>query len=168
MFTTKIAQQPELHIIRTLASQIWEPTYKDILPVQQLDFMFEMMYSLENLEKQLTQLHHTFFIFYDNDNPVGYLSIEQKSDTIFNLQKIYALPSMQGKGLGKFMFNRAIEHTSELNKMRPYTIELYVNRHNKAVDFYKHLGFIIADERDFHIGNDFYMNDYIMEYTVII
>lgn len=162
MFTKKIAQQSDLHIVNDLALQIWEPTYKEILSTEQLGYMFEMMYSVENLEKQLLQLNHKFFIFYLNDKPVGYLSIEQKSESHFNLQKIYTLPSMKGKGLGKFMVRVAIEYAGELSKSHPFTIELFVNRHNPAVDFYKHLGFVIVDERDFHVGNGYYMNDYVM------
>lgn len=43
----------------------------------------------------------------------------------------------------------------------PFTIELNVNRHNPAVGFYKHMGFHEHATRDFHIGNGYYMNDYI-------
>jgi len=41
-------------------------------------------------------------------------------------------------------------------------IELNVNRNNKAVSFYEHLGMKIARQGDFPIGKGFYMNDYIM------
>ena len=41
-------------------------------------------------------------------------------------------------------------------------IELYVNRFNPAVEFYKHIGFVIEDTRDHSIGNNYFMNDFIM------
>lgn len=45
---------------------------------------------------------------------------------------------------------------------RPVSVELNVNRNNQAVGFYRHLGMEILRQGDFHIGNGFYMNDYIM------
>ena len=40
---------------------------------------------------------------------------------------------------------------------------LNVNRHNKAISFYKKYGFDIIAEEDIDIGNGYYMNDYVME-----
>ena len=41
-------------------------------------------------------------------------------------------------------------------------MHLNVNRNNKALQFYQHLGMEKVAEGDFHIGNGYYMNDYIM------
>jgi len=38
-----------------------------------------------------------------------------------------------------------------------------VNRENKAVDFYRHLGFEVALVEDIDIGNGYFMNDYEMK-----
>jgi GNAT superfamily N-acetyltransferase len=81
---------------------------------------------------------------------------------VYHLQKIYVLPSEQGKGLGKLLFKTAVDYIRSQVPDLPFRIELNVNRNNKAVDFYKHLGMSILRQGDFHIGNGFYMNDYIM------
>ena len=44
----------------------------------------------------------------------------------------------------------------------PCEMHLNVNRNNKALQFYQHLGMEKVAEGDFHIGNGYYMNDYIM------
>ena len=41
-------------------------------------------------------------------------------------------------------------------------MELNVNRNNPAVAFYEKMGMHKASQGDFHIGNGYYMNDYIM------
>ena len=41
-------------------------------------------------------------------------------------------------------------------------MELNVNRNNKALQFYEHMGMRKLREGDFPIGNGYYMNDYIM------
>jgi ribosomal protein S18 acetylase RimI-like enzyme len=44
-----------------------------------------------------------------------------------------------------------------------FYLTLQVNRFNKAVSFYRNLGFKIIDEQDFDIGNGYFMNDYVMQ-----
>ena len=47
------------------------------------------------------------------------------------------------------------------------SIYLNVNKHNDlAVNVYKHLGFIIIREEKNDIGNGFYMDDFVFEYTI--
>lgn len=68
---------------------------------------------------------------------------------------------MQGKSVGKQMFLKAVEYIRE-NSVLPATMELNVNRSNPAVAFYEKMGMYKASQGDFHIGNGYYMNDYIM------
>ena len=64
MFSITKATVNDCQLIQDLASKIWEPTYGSILSREQLDYMFDMMYSHENLLKQMNELHHQFFIIY--------------------------------------------------------------------------------------------------------
>ena len=75
------------------------------------------------------------------------------------------MPSMHGKGIGRLLFNQAQEHVS--NRVVSSRIELNVNRMNAAVQFYRHIGMSVLREGDFHIGEGFYMNDYIMGIDVL-
>jgi ribosomal protein S18 acetylase RimI-like enzyme len=60
------------------------------------------------------------------------------------------------------LFETAVAVVRSLAQQLPARVELNVNRNNPAVGFYRHLGLDILREGDFHIGNGFYMNDYIM------
>jgi ribosomal protein S18 acetylase RimI-like enzyme len=84
---------------------------------------------------------------------------------LFHLQKIYVLPSYQGFGLGKLLFEQAITAIKEMHP-EPCVMELNVNRNNKALRFYERMGMHKDREGDFPIGNGFYMNDYIMAITI--
>ncbi|MDD2436583.1 MAG: GNAT family N-acetyltransferase [Massilibacteroides sp.] len=161
MFSFKSVSVAEIGVIRDLAFRIWNNTYETILSKEQLGYMFEMMYSEESLRKQMIDLDHRFFMAEVDGVPSGYISIEQKGRRLFNFQKIYALPAQQGKGIGRFLVEQGIAYLKN-NYETPLTVELFVNRENKAVGFYKHLGFKVVDTRDHPIGNGFYMNDYIM------
>jgi GNAT superfamily N-acetyltransferase len=143
-----------------MAAVVWPATYSNMMSGEQLNYMFNMMYSPDSIRTQMTEKKHTYFILFDDDIPQGYLSVHTVENTVLYIEKIYVLPSAQGKGFGALLINRAKEfaETQSLNSLR-----LNVNRDNKSRYFYEHLGFKIISQRDLHIGHGFYMNDYIME-----
>jgi ribosomal protein S18 acetylase RimI-like enzyme len=70
------------------------------------------------------------------------------------------LPETQGKGFGKFMIEEVI-NIAKNNKQKG--VFLNVNKYNKAKFFYKKLGFKITIEEVIDIGNNYIMDDYVME-----
>lgn len=160
MYTTKKATIQDCDLIRSMAAIVFPATYKAILTQEQLDYMMEWMYSLESLRRQMTE-GHVYYIAYKDGVACGYLSVQPEADDLFVLQKIYVLPEFQGGQLGKFLFRKAVEHIRTLHP-GPCRMELHVNRHNKAVQFYERMGMRKLREGDFEIGGGFYMNDYIM------
>lgn len=165
MFSIRTADLNDRYLINELASQVWENTYGQILTKDQLEYMFDMMYAPDNIARQITESGHLYFIVYKDNIPSGYLSIEQKDENTYIFQKVYALPEMQGTGMGRYMIEQGVSYLKSIHPL-PFSIILYVNRENRAVGFYKHLGFKVIDTRDHHIGNGYYMNDYIMEMEV--
>lgn len=165
MFSFRKATTDDCPLIRNLASQIWEPTYGSILSREQLDYMFEMMYAPESILNQMNELHHEFFIIYKDGDLSGYLSIETVEKDLYEFQKIYSLPTLHGSGLGRFIIEQGIAYLKTIHP-GSFTVELNVNRENPAVGFYKHMGFHEHTTRDSHIGNGYYMNDYIMRMEV--
>ena len=148
-------------LINKLAAQVFPQTYSVILSLKQLDYMFDMMYSLRSLRNQMEMERQKFFLIYKNNKPCGYLSIEKVNGRLYRFQKIYCLPEYQKTGVGRFIVEQGIKYLSE-NCQHPFTIELFVNRDNPAYGFYKHVGFTTFGTRDEPIGNEYFMNDYIM------
>lgn len=149
-------------MIETLAQEIFRATYKDMLSAEQIDFMMDWMYSQENLRTQILEEGHIYHIVYYDGVPVGYVSVQQQGERLWHLQKIYLRPELQGKSVGKKMFLFAVDYIRR-NSPLPATMELNVNRDNvKAWQFYEHMGMHKASRGDFHIGNGYYMTDYIM------
>ena len=160
------ATEEDVMTIHDMAEIVFRHTYRDILSSEQMDYMMEWMYSPANLKKQLED-GHVYFMAYRDDNPCAYVSIQpdgtgEDGKMLFHLHKIYVMPSEQGSGLGKKLFAQALSYASSVACGRPASVELNVNRNNPAVGFYRHLGLKILRQGDFHIGNGFYMNDYIM------
>ena len=162
MFEIRKATLEDIPLINELAWIVFPHTYKELLSPGQIEFMMDWMYSPANLKKQMTEDGHTYFIAYEENEPAGYLSIQPEGEHTYHLQKIYVLPSFQGKKLGKQLFNQAIKAIKELHP-EPCQMRLNVNRYNtKAVDFYFRMGMKKVFERDFDIGHGYLMTDYIM------
>lgn len=160
MISIRKASIEDCELIHSMAWVVFPHTYGEILPEGQVEYMMEWMYSLPNLHKQMTQ-GHIYFIASIDGEAAGYASIEQEEEHIFHLQKIYVLPQFQGRGLGGKLFEAASGYIKS-NYPAPWHLRLNVNRYNKALGFYQHLGMYKESEGDFHIGNGYYMNDYIM------
>lgn len=156
----------DLQKISDMAQVVFRHTYREILSPEQMEYMMDMMYSMPNLHKQIEEGHH-YFIAYEDDCPMGYVSVQYEgADSegveVFHLHKIYVMPEAQGKGIGIRLFNRAAEHAREASGDKCARIELNVNKYNKSVEFYRHIGMRVLIEEDFPIGNGFYKTDYIM------
>jgi ribosomal protein S18 acetylase RimI-like enzyme len=160
MIDIKRATLRDIPLIHRIAAEVWPVTYSHLMSEEQLDYMFDMMYSPVSLEQQMTVKGHNYFILFDNDIPQGYISVHIVDDTILYLEKIYVLPTAQGKGFGAMLLDRA-EKFAALHSLN--SIRLNVNRVNKSRFFYERQGFKIISQRDVHIGQGYYMNDYIME-----
>jgi GNAT superfamily N-acetyltransferase len=162
MTSIKSAAFSDLPVIHNLAHRIWPRAYCDILSREQLEYMLEEIYSLASLQNQFVVLRHNFILVFDNEMPVGFASFSPKEEngTIYRLHKIYVLPQQQGTGTGKLLLTHII------NLIRPLgatSLELNVNRYNKARVFYEKQGFIISGSEDIDIGQGFFMNDYVMK-----
>lgn len=162
MKTIRKASTADKLLIHQLASQTWEHTYGHILTKEQLEYMFDMMYAPDNIVRQMEEKKHVYFIIYSDNTPCGYISIERVDENLFIFQKIYLLPSFQGKGIGRYMIEEGISYIKNVHP-GSCKVQLYVNRNNKALEFYKRMQFNIIDTRDYPIGHDYFMNDYIME-----
>lgn len=152
-------------LIHKLAKQVFPETYKHILSPEQNNFMFEWMYSVENIRKQLLD-GHCYFICMANEEDCGYMSIQQVEDHVYYLHKIYVLPQSQQSGAGRYLFEQALTYIRSIHP-DPCRMELHVNRNNPAIGFYTKMGMSILRSGDFDIGNGYYMNDYIMSFDLL-
>lgn len=161
MFSITKANTDHCPLIHQMAQIAFRDTYQEILSAPQMEYMMEWMYSIDHLTQQMMIENHVYFIAYFNEQPCGYMSVQQQDGDMFHLQKIYVLPMFKGKGIGKALLQKAISYVKEVHPA-PCMLELNVNRNNSAVSFYEHMGLKRLREGDFDIGNGYFMNDYIM------
>jgi ribosomal protein S18 acetylase RimI-like enzyme len=144
-------------LIEKLARSIWYKHYIPIIGEEQVNYMLGKMYTEEALQKQKDEGQH-FYLVLNDGKESGFISISSPNDIDLMLHKFYILQEKQNTGLGTLVFTKIME---ELYK--PTTIRLTVNRQNyKSINFYFKLGFKIEKTEDFDIGNNYFMNDFVM------
>ena len=150
----------QLPIVKDLAYAIWPSAYREILSAEQLNYMLDNFYSIENLENQMDK-GQVFELLFEDSNVVGFVAYELNCNEtgLLKIHKIYLLPETQGKGFGKFMIDEVIK-IAQRNQQKG--VFLNVNKYNNAQFFYEKLGFTITKDEVIDIGNDYVMDDYVM------
>jgi diamine N-acetyltransferase len=124
-------------------------------------------YSIEKLSAELNDPLAVFLFAVSDYEVVGYVKINEHQkpeakdlDTPIELERIYSLQSMIGKGVGKALMQAVINTAVEKEKK---TIWLGVWQHNPtAIAFYKKWGFEIFGDHVFAVGDDPQM-DWLMK-----
>ena len=146
----------DIETIRQLVFQIYPVAYQDILVPEQVNYMLDLFYSAASLEKQFAQ--DTFLVALSGDTPVGFASYSLLGAGNYKLHKLYVSAELQGQGVGTELIRFIMK-----NIQGTVTLELNVNRFNKARVFYEKLGFAVIRAEDIDIGNGYWMNDFVMQ-----
>ena len=165
MYKIREATTNDVATICHLAEEIWWPSYSPILEKEQITFMLNELYSTEKIHKQIADNQQTFLLLIEDEQPVAFAAYSPRDEDpeIYKLHKLYCLPSTQGKGYGRVLIDEIAKRVLEAEK---HTLDLNVNRYNKAKTFYEKMGFAVIYEEDIPIG-PYWMNDFVMRKELI-
>ena len=153
------ADTDDIPLIGFLAQVIWPVAYKEILTQAELEYMLQYIYSPKSLNKQMVEQDHKFLIAELDEEAIGFASYSKiEEPEVYKLHKLYVRTDIQGKGIGRALLDEVISRIGP----KATALHLNVNRHNKARAFYEKIGFRIIKEEDVDIGNNYFMNDYVM------
>ena len=148
--------------IREIAYKSWPNTYGSILSKEQIDYMLDLFYSEKTLLENLNEKGHPFLLVNEGEVCLGFASYEHNylNQNCTRLHKIYLLPEAQGKGAGKLLIE-AVENLAKENQS--VVVSLNVNKFNKAISFYKKIGFEVVSDEEILLDHGYKMEDYKME-----
>jgi len=159
-----LAGKDDLWQIRELAQSIFPAAYEKIAPAELLQYMMELFYTPEALQEQWAS-GQVFLILYFGGKAAGYASYSKlNTEGDFRLNKIYLDPLIQGKGSGKFLLNDLVNRVKTEGGL---SLRLNVYRQNKAVGFYRNMGFQVLKEEMLDIGGGHFLDDFVMEMKII-
>ncbi|HXY54401.1 MAG TPA: GNAT family N-acetyltransferase [Nitrospirota bacterium] len=161
MFLEVLAEH-QIEIVESLAREIWTEHYVAIIGIEQVDYMLDRFQSKRAISEQIRD-GALYFLMKEDEEFIGYIAVQPKGSELF-LSKIYVRSSSRNRGYGKkavrFAENLALE--KGLRK-----IVLTVNKNNaNAIKAYEKMGFRNVGPIVQDIGNDFVMDDFIMEKAV--
>ncbi len=155
----------DLVVVQKIAFETWPICYQNIISQEQINYMLDLMYSLDSLRNQLTEKKHVFILAKEEESYVGFASFEINAElNNTKLHKLYVLPEIQGKNIGKqlikFVEDSALEKGQE-------AVFLNVNKNNPAIKFYERMNYKVSNQIVINIGNGYVMDDYIMEKKLV-
>ncbi|MDV6332622.1 GNAT family N-acetyltransferase [Asticcacaulis sp. 201] len=156
----------ELEIVRELALVIWPKCYRNIIGPDRVDAMLAVLYATDNLEREMVQDGHIFWVVRVDRTDVGYASAYRDGGRLW-LKKLYVRDEFRGLGLGKALMETALAHfASEEAINAPDTateLALYVNKDNEpAISYYLRSGFKVEAEVPVQMG-PYVFTDYVMQ-----
>jgi len=156
------ASLQDVAAIREVAYATWPHTFKEILEPEQISYMLEWMYSESAIITSINDPKQSFWLFMHEGKAAGFAAIEHayNGEKATKLHKIYVLPEAQGLQIGKQLLELVI---NEARLQESERLILNVNRFNKAIAFYEHLGFHTVREETINIGEGYLMDDFVME-----
>jgi diamine N-acetyltransferase len=155
------ATRHDVAAIRAVALATWPVAYAEILGKEQLAYMLDLMYSEASLLEQMEAKGHQFLVALEEGLIPGFASYElrHQGSLVTKLHKLYVRPQAQGTGWGARLL-RAVEQRAKHEGQA--VLELNVNRHNRALDFYLDHGFQKLRSEVIDIGKGYVMDDHVM------
>lgn len=149
----------DLKKLQEVSIETFNYTFKDHNSPENMTAYLEKAFTEYQLEKELSNKASEFYFIYNNDVIAGYLKVnvndaqsEPMGDETLEIERIYIRQPFQGRGLGKYLINKAVELAEAQNKS---SIWLGVwDKNDNAIGFYKNIGFVQTGAHSFYMGEE--------------
>ncbi|MCM3537965.1 GNAT family N-acetyltransferase [Priestia endophytica] len=161
----------DLRKLQEISYETFNETFKHQNSPENMEAYLEKAFNLEQVEKELSNTSSHFFFVYVDNKIAGYLKVntddaqsEEMGDESLEIERIYIKNNFQKHGIGKYLFNKAIDMAIEHNKKK---IWLGVwEKNENALVFYKKMGFVQTGAHSFYMGDEKQV-DFIMVKTLV-
>ncbi|RAS78769.1 GNAT family N-acetyltransferase [Priestia endophytica] len=161
----------DLRKLQEISYETFNETFKHQNSPENMEAYLEKAFNLEQVEKELSNTSSHFFFVYVDNKIAGYLKVntddaqsEEMGDESLEIERIYIKNNFQKHGIGKYLFNKAIDMAIEHNKKK---IWLGVwEKNENALAFYKKMGFVQTGAHSFYMGDEKQV-DFIMVKTLV-
>lgn len=149
----------DLKQLQAVSIETFNDTFKDQNSPENMKAYLERAFHEQQLEKELANMDSAFYFIYYEEEIAGYLKVnvneaqsELMGDESLEVERIYVRHQYQGKGLGKYLMNKAIEEAVAQNKK---SIWLGVwEKNDSAIGFYQKIGFVQTGAHSFYMGDE--------------
>lgn len=161
----------DVQILQEIGYETFNETFSHQNKPENMKAYLDSAFTIEQLEKELSNPFSQFFFVQVHDEVAGYLKVnindaqseEMGKDTL-EVERIYIRSKFQKQGLGKHLLQKAIDIAHECHKKK---IWLGVwEKNENAIAFYKKMGFVQTDVHTFYMGDE-EQTDWVMTKKLI-
>src|SRR5688500_6032073 len=157
--TIRYATENDAALVADISRQTFYQTFAPLNTKADMDIFMNVQFTRGRLILEVGQPENIFLLAHKDEEIAGYVKLRETklpkgldSKNAMEIARLYAMPAMIGKGIGKALMQKSIDIALEKKKD---TVWLGVWKENKkAIDFYTKWGFTIFGECDFILGND--------------
>lgn len=146
MVNFRSALPGDAQLLTTLAREIYKEHYLHLWHPGGADwYMNEYAYALEKIQQELLDNNVEYFLAFENNIPAGYMKLLLNSalpgyeaNEALEVERIYLLKSMTGKGTGRQLMQMVMKKASALKKHIVFVKAM--DSSTDAIEFYQKLG----------------------------
>lgn len=150
----------DLEVLLWISKETFVDTFEKDNDPNDFQQYVESAFTKKKIEEELQNQDSDFYFIYVEQELAGYFKLNRaKAQTDVNdaksieLERIYVLKAYQGKQIGRWMLDKAIEISKEQNGIQYLWLGVW-ERNTKAIRFYERNGFSKFDQHSFYIGKD--------------
>lgn len=167
MFKIIKASKKDAQLVSKVSIDSFLPAHGHSAPKAAIDNYMALNFSQENFSTELSDIQNHYYLIYQNDTIAGYSKVVfnqvQKDIGAKNnayMSRIYLLKEFYGLGLGEVLFNFNLTLCKE-NKQSGIWLAVWIEN-QKAISFYKKMGFLKVGDYDFKISETHSNPNHIM------
>lgn len=148
-----------LQELRDISISTFTDNYAHLNNTNDFEEYINKAFSESKLKSELTNSQSLFYFCYHENKLAGYIKVnfsEAQTDVndpkSLEIERIYVVKEMQGKGFGLALLNHSIKIAIE-NSLTYIWLGVW-KKNPKAISFYEHQGFHQFDTHSFYIGDD--------------
>ncbi len=156
----------DLAVLRNFSYMTFDDTFRPMNSPSTMDDYMKQAFDMTRLRDELLNIHSSFYFLYADEQLAGYFKLNEAAAQTdihdpesIEIERIYVDKKFQGKGLGSFLMNKAIDiaHT----RQKSYIWLGVWEKNEKALRFYKRNGFSAIGTHSFFMGQE-EQTDFIM------
>ena len=166
----RIAVKDELPILADIGRRTFLETFQHDNAPDDMEAYLATAFSLERLGQEIATPDSQTFLLWVDDDAAGYLKLnageaqtEARGDDVMEIERIYLLEALKGRGLGRTLMEHALRTARRAGKSKVW-LGVW-ERNVSAIEFYRRSGFEVVGEHVFRIGGDA-QRDLIMELVI--
>lgn len=168
--TVQRISEKELQPLISISKKTFDDTFRPDNQDDVIDHYLATSFTEGKMISQLNNPNSEFYFAYSDKDVAGYLKInikdaqtEAMGEDALEIERIYIDRYFQKQGIGKHLYNKAIERAKYHNVNKVW-LGVWEHNHN-ALAFYDKMGFKHTDSHVFQMGDEA-QTDFIMELTL--